>query len=382
MSHYDVIVVGTGGVGSAALFHIAQRGHRVLGLDQFPGGHDRGSSHGQTRIIRQAYFEHPGYVPLLRRAYELWSQLEQQVEQRLYHKVGLIEVGPPGGIMLPGVLESSRRHGLAIERLTPRDVAARYRGFRVPAGYEAVFEQDAGYLLVQRCVLAHLAAAQQHGAELKTDRAVRGWRRDGTNVVVQTDSESWSASRLIITAGAWASQLLSDLKISLRVLRKHLHWYACQSELYRQERGCPVFFYEVEEGFYYGFPQIDDQGVKVAEHHGGSPIDDPLRVDQSVDVLERARVERFVGAHLNEVSLTPTHHAVCLYTMSPDEHFIVDRHPELEQVAFAAGLSGHGFKFAGVLGEALADLACDGKTSLPIGFLSCERPGLKSTPFN
>jgi monomeric sarcosine oxidase len=378
MSHYDAIVVGAGGVGSAALFHLARRGLRVLGVDPFGPGHDRGSSHGQTRIIRQAYFEHPDYVPLLRRAYQLWSELEKQVQEQLYYEVGLIQIGPPDGIVVPGVRESARLHGLPIEEFSARDMPERFsRRFRVPEGFQAVFEQRAGYLLVERCVLAHLAAAERSGAKLATGQSVQSWRPTGSGVQVQTDRETFSAARLIVTAGAWAGQLLASLNIRLRVLRKHLHWYANHSRLYREEQGCPTFFYEIPDGFYYGFPQIDARGIKVAEHHGGEPVANPLTVDRAVDLEERRRVERFLQSYLPGVSLEPTGHCVCMYTMSPDEHFIVDRHPEYEQVFFAAGLSGHGFKFTAVLGEVLADLAVQGHTSLPIEFLRLDRPALR-----
>jgi sarcosine oxidase len=377
MTTYDVIVLGTGGVGSAALFHLASRGVRVLGLDRFPPGHDRGSSHGQTRIIRQAYFEHSDYVPLLRRAYELWADLEQRRGQSLFYDVGLLEIGPPDGVVIKGVLESARLHNLEVDRLSPADVASRFPGFHIPDGCEAVFERRAGYLLVEQCVLAHLDEAQKLGAELRTGETVLGWTADTGGVTVTTNTQSYSAARLIVTAGAWASQLLSELGVSLHVLAKHLHWYANEDASYRQDSGCPTFFYEMPDGYFYGFPQFDDQGVKIAEHSGGAIVADPLSADRSVDPQDRRRVEQFLSSHLPGVSNRATHHAVCFYTMSPDEHFIVDRHPRHNQVAFAAGLSGHGFKFSTVLGEVLADLVLNGQTPLPIGFLRYDRPALR-----
>ncbi len=377
MNTYDVIVLGTGGVGSAAAYHLARRGARVLGLDRFPGGHDQGSSHGQTRIIRQAYFEHPDYVPLLHRAYQLWRDLEIQHGSRLYHEVGLIEAGPPGGVVLRGVREAARRHELQVDELAPRELADRFPGFVVPEGSEAVFERQAGYLLVEECVLAHLEAARRRGTELRSGESVVAYRTGGGGVVVRTESDSYAADRLVITAGPWAGALLADLNVPLRVLRKHLHWYACDDARYRADRGCPTFFYETAEGYFYGFPQLDDQGVKLAEHSGGTVVADPLADDKAVEPLDRQRVEQFLAAHLPGVSNRPTAHAVCYYTSTLDEHFIVDVHPLHPRVVFAAGLSGHGFKFTGVLGEALADLALQGKTNLPIEFLSSRRAGAK-----
>ncbi|NIP87208.1 MAG: N-methyl-L-tryptophan oxidase [Planctomycetales bacterium] len=374
---YDVIVLGLGGVGSAALFQLALRGARVLGIDQFAPPHARGSSHGHTRIIRQAYFEHPDYVPLVRSACQLWQKLERRTGRQLYHQVGLLEVGSPRGKLIPGVLHSAACHGLAVQQLTAADVARDYPAFTLPADTVAVFERDAGYLLVEDCVEAHLQEAVACGAHIRTHTVVRQWRADGGGVHVASEDAHWKADHLVITAGAWAGELLAQLNVPLRVLRKHLHWYATADSRYRAERGCPLFFYETAEGCFYGFPQIDSRGVKIAEHSGGELVADPGKVARDVDSGDRLRVERFLQTHLPSVSTQPTDHAVCLYTMSPDEHFLVDRHPHQPQVVFAAGLSGHGFKFAPVLGQALAEMVLDGQTGLPMEFLHAQRAGLR-----
>src|SRR5688572_21843051 len=196
---YDVIILGTGGVGSAAAFHLARRGARVLGLDRFPGGHDRGSSHGQTRIIRQAYFEHANYVPLLRRAYELWAELESLADEKLFHRVGLLQIGPPEGYVIGGVLGAANQHGLVVDELTAAQSQSRFPGFRVPPGMVGVFEPAAGYLRVERCVLAHLAAARQQGATLKTGVTVLSWQADDDRVSVATDHGAFTAEKLVIT---------------------------------------------------------------------------------------------------------------------------------------------------------------------------------------
>ena len=373
MSTYDVIVLGTGGVGSAAAFHLAKRGAKVLGLDRFPPGHAHGSSHGHTRIIRKAYFEHPDYVPLLHRAYELWSDLEVGSGKQLYAPVGLIEIGPSHGVVIPGILLSARQHGLPIEKITAGDLPKRFPGFTMAPDHEAVFERDAGYLFVEDCVVTHAAEARKLGARLQDGQAATSWSSTGSSVTVTTSAATYQASCLVITAGAWAGGLLADLGIALRVLRKHLHWYSCSEKTYRSDAGCPAFFYETGAGYYYGFPVLDDRGVKVAEHHGGTAIIDPLSDDRSVESDERGRVQAFLETNLPGVSPHATDHAVCYYTVSPDEHFIVDRHPEYANIVFAAGLSGHGFKFTSVLGEILADLALDQPPSQPIDFLSCRR---------
>ncbi len=374
MSHYDAIVLGTGGVGSAAAFHLARRGARVLGLDRFPGGHDRGSSHGQTRIIRQAYFEHADYVPLLRRAYELWFELEGLSQEQLFHQVGLLQIGPPEGIVVRGVLTAAWQHGLAVDKLTAAQSQARFPGFRVPAGMMGVFEPAAGYLRVERCVLAHLAAARQHGAELRTGVTVQSWSSDEGRASVNTDQGVFTADKLVITAGAWAPQLLADLGIQMTVRRKHLHWFESNRPVYRGAQA-PTFFYEMPQGLFYGFPAIDEMGVKVAEHSGGETITDPLTDPRPLEEQDLARVRDFVREQLTgiERSARLTQHEVCFYTMSPDEQFIIDTHPRHKNVVFSAGLSGHGFKFTSVLGEVMADLALSGTSPLPIGFLGAGR---------
>jgi sarcosine oxidase len=375
---YDAIILGIGGVGSAALFHCAQRGVRVLGIDRFTPPHDRGSSHGDTRLIRQAYFEHPDYVPLVQRAFDLWRDLERRSGQSLYHETGLLQVGPPAGEVVSGVRESARRHALDIENLSAREATRRFPGFRVPEFCEAIFERRAGCLLVERCVEAHLRQATRLGAETRTDESVRGWHAEGDGVVVETDEGSYSAARLIICAGAWSAQLLDALGISLEVRRKPLYWWRTRTEAYRADRGTPGFLYDLPHGCFYGFPQIDPRGVKVAEHTGGSIVLDPLTVDRDLHVDDQQRVAEFVGEYLSEATTHCSDYTVCMYTMTPDANFVVDRHPEHLQVAFAAGLSGHGFKFTCVLGEALTQLAFDGHTELPIGFLSATRPELRN----
>jgi sarcosine oxidase len=374
MTHYDAIVLGTGGVGSAAAFHLARRGARVLGLDRFPGGHDRGSSHGQTRIIRQAYFEHADYVPLLRRAYELWGELESLADEKLFHRVGLLQIGPPDGYVIGGVLGAANQHGLAVDELTAAQSEARFPGFRVPPGMVGVFEPAAGYLRVERCVLAHLAAAKQQGATLKTGVTVLSWQADNDRASVITDHGAFTADKLVITAGAWAPQLLSDLGIQMTVRRKHLHWFECNDSVYRGPNA-PTFFYEMPHGLFYGFPAIDELGVKVAEHSGGETVFDPLTDPRPLEEQDLSRVREFVGEELPRVGKSARHtrHEVCFYTMSPDEQFIIDAHPRHKNIVFSAGLSGHGFKFTSVLGEVMADLALTGTTCQPIGFLSAGR---------
>jgi monomeric sarcosine oxidase len=373
MKSYDAIVLGAGGaVGSAALWHLAQRGVRVLGLDRFVPPHDQGSSHGQTRVIRQAYFEHADYTPLLQESYRLWEQLASRVGNQLYHEVGVLQVGPADGKVVPGVLQAAKEHELKVDRITPAAIRQRWPGFRVPDDLVGVFEQQAGYLMVEECVKAQVEVAKMEGAELRCPVEVQGWNADEP-IQVHTSVGEFLTSRLIVAAGAWAGPMLGDLGVPMKVRRKSLFWYEVEDKLYGAGNSFPTFFFELPEGMFYGFPQLDDRGVKLAEHTGGKLVADPLQLDRSLHRDEQDRIETFLQQHLPRVSSRNTDHVVCMYTMSPDEHFIVDHHPSCPGVVFAAGLSGHGFKFAAVLGKVLADMSLQGGTDLTIDFLSLKR---------
>lgn len=378
---YDAIVLGAGGVGSAAIWQLARRGLRVLGIDRFAPPHDRGSSHGQTRIIRQAYFEHPDYVPLLLESYRLWEELELETGRRLKLETGLLEAGPADGVVVPGVLAAAAQHRLGVEQLTASEVEARWPAFRLRGeagdqeGLVGVFERRAGLLYVEECVDACLAESKRHGAELLTGVEVLDWT-SGADVVVRTTVGEFRAARLVIAVGAWSTTLLGSLGVPLQVRRKSQMWFrpgAGVGESTKASDGFPCFLVEQPHGVFYGFPALDERGLKAAEHSGGDVVADPLTVDRTLHLVESERVDEFLHAHLPSVQTPCREHAVCLYTMSPDEHFIVDRHPADPRIAFAAGLSGHGFKFTPVLGRVLADLVVDGARSLPIGFLNLGR---------
>lgn len=382
MSHpaqtvFDVIVLGTGGVGSAAMYHLAKRGAKVLGIDRFPPPHDRGSSHGETRVIRRSYFEHPNYVPLLNRAYNLWEELEDASDRSLFLKTGLVYFGNPSGAVLQGIRDSSQQHGLNVEDVTATEAGKRFPQFAAPNDANCMFEADGGCLLVEACVAAHIDQATRWGATLHSPETVISYSATDTNCVVTTNKSTYHAARLVITAGAWNSNLLADLKLPLRIVRKHLHWYKTDSSHYAyngtSDGDCPCYFFETNDGYFYGCPGVSELGLKVAEHSNGDEISDPLNVDRSEDQTDVQRIDNFVTRHLPQLSRRRRQHKTCFYTMTPDEHFIVDRHPEHSAVVFAAGLSGHGFKFTSVLGETLAQLAANEQPTAPIEFLNCQR---------
>lgn len=378
MQHYDAIVIGVGGIGSSAMYHFGKRGLRVLGLDRFPTAHQFGSSHGQTRLIRQAYFEHPDYVPMLKRAYSQWETLSEECGKELYREVGVLQVGPRYGRILPGVLESAKLHQLEVTELTARQANERFPGFTIPDSLSAVFEKRAGFLFVEEAIKAHTALALKAGATLQVGDSVRGWSATPGRVEVQTDRETYTASHLVITAGSWVNDFLGSLGINFEVVRKSLYWFETASPVYRADQGAPGFIIESPAGNFYGFPQIDDMGVKCAEHSGGLPVSNPLAYSREEDAQETQRVFEFLRDFMPQVTPRQTRFDTCLYTLSPDRNFVVDRHPDHPHVSFAGGLSGHGFKFATVLGEVLTELSLGLPTSAPAEFLSSRRPGLRS----
>jgi monomeric sarcosine oxidase len=370
LNKFDLVVLGTGGVGSAALLHAARSGARTIGIDRFIAPHNRGSSHGQTRIIRQAYFEHPKYVPLLLESYRLWQDLETACRESLYFETGLLQVGPADAVVVPGVIRAAKEHGLKVDQVTASDIQSRWPAFRVPWQFAGAFEQRAGYLLVEQCVAAHLAAAREAGADILAPCEVLAWE-PGSPIRLRTTTGELTTDKLIITAGPWASQILGELDIKLEVRRKGVFWFKSRQPF----AGSPCYLFELPEGVFYGFPEIGGR-MKVAEHSGGTILADPLCVDPAIDSHEAERVLGFLDSYVPNMANGLAEHQTCMYTMSPDEHFIVDRHPLESNVIFAAGLSGHGFKFTPVLGRALAEMALADGTNLPVGFLSLQRFGV------
>lgn len=370
MQSADVIVLGVGGMGSAACYHLAKRGVSVLGIEQYSTGHDRGSSHGDTRIIRQAYFEHADYVPLLKRAYELWNSLSEECGQKLFHKTGVVFFGEVQSNLITLILKSATLHGIPVQVLDREQAVKKWPGYVPPQNFQAVFEPGAGYLEVENCVRAHASLAKKMGATIVSDQKVLEWREQNGEITVVTDKNTYHAKKLVVTAGAWNKNFLKDLNISLKVHRNIALWYKADDR-YLKEKGMPCFGMEVPEGFIYGFPQIDEFGVKVALHKPGNFVEDAYHVDREVHASDRTIVESCLKKYLPGLDVKkPLKQSVCFYTMSKDEHFIIDKHPQHKNVVFAAGFSGHGFKFASVVGEILADLAQYEKTSHPIKFLN------------
>ncbi len=369
---YDAIVVGLGGMGSATAYHLARRGQRVLGLEAHERLHKLGSSHGRSRIIREAYFEAPQYVPLVRRSYELWRELEAESGRRLLRITGGINIGPPGGALVTGALASVREHSIPHEYLDASEIVSRFPALDPPEDFAAVYEPTAGALDPEACVSAHLDLAASLGAELRFDEPVAEWCADGSGVRVRTALSEYRAISLVLAPGPWAGRLLADLRLPLRVVRKVVAHFEPEHPELLAPPACPVFLWEVPEGVYYGLPHLEGQGVKFGRHDGGEECF-PEAVRREVEDAEVEELRRVLRRYVPGAAGRELERLTCLYTMTPDEHFVVDHHPEHEQVVFCCGFSGHGFKFSCVVGEALADLITSGRTGHPIGFLSVAR---------
>ncbi|MDQ6626758.1 MAG: N-methyl-L-tryptophan oxidase [Verrucomicrobiota bacterium] len=371
---YDLCVVGLGGMGSATLAQSAARGVRVIGLEQFSRGHALGASSGRTRMIRKAYFEDPAYVPLILRAYELWYALERVAGEQLLYSTGVLTVGTEASEIIAGTRRAAHEHNLALDCLTAADLRKRYPTLKAQTDEVGLFEPDAGVLKPERAIAAQLARAEELGATTRFNVAMSRWEaRAGGYDVVLEDGSRVSARTLILALGPWVQRTLGDLGVAIRVQRNVQAWFAPKSDAYAAG-SFPAFLLN-RAGLpapLYGFPDFGD-GVKVAWHGFGDLTDAEQlnrEIDQGRDIQPLARA---MDAWMPLAASKFVDAKACVYSLTPDEHFVVDRHPEHERVILCGGFSGHGFKFAPVIGEVAADLAIDGATRHDIDFLSLRR---------
>lgn len=371
---YDVIVIGLGGMGSAAAYHLAARGQRVLGLEKFTPAHDRGSSHGGSRIIRQSYFEDPAYVPLLLRAYELWAGLAADSGRDVYRMTGGLFLGPPDCLTVAGSLRASREWGLPHDLLDGKEVRARFPNFTPHPGDAGLYEANAGFARPELTVRAHLDLAEKAGATLRFGADVLDWSESSGGVTVRTPGETFTAGQLVICPGAWAPQLLAEFGIPITVERQVLYWLDPVGGT-ASFVDHPIFIDENASGAQiYGFPAIDGPrgGVKVAFFRKGVECT-PETIDRTVHDHEVREMRDRVAELLPALDGPCVHSATCMYANTPDQHFVIARHPDSERVTVACGFSGHGFKFVPVVGEILADLAISGATAHPISLFDPRR---------
>ena len=364
----DSIVVGLGAHGSAAAYHLAKRGRSVLGFDRFARGHTLASFGGLSRIIRLSYYEHASYVPLLKRAWGLWRELERDSGETLLAQTGGLYMGRPDGELVTGSLASARTHGLEHQVLESAELRRRFPVFNIDPDWIGVLDSQAGWLAPERCVETHLRQAERHGATLRFAEPIERWEPDGEGVRVTSSQGSYRARRLVIAAGSWLPRLLPQLAPHLWVERNVLFWFEPRGELDAFAR-LPVYIVEDNDRFYYGFPYDRENGIKMAGLHFGDRVD-PDTVDREASPADEERVRAWLRRRMPLANGERRRAQVCMYTNSPDRHFIIDREGP---VTYASACSGHGFKFASAVGEILADLATAGRSSLDIGFLSGDR---------
>ncbi|MFZ9660829.1 MAG: N-methyl-L-tryptophan oxidase [Chitinophagaceae bacterium] len=371
--HFDHIVVGLGSMGSSTLYQLSKRGKSVLGLEQFQSPHEKGSHGGQSRIIRMAYYEHPDYIPLLQKAYNNWDILEKESGKKIFHRTGLYYTGPVTHDIIHHVKESAQAYQIELEKKKLPHIYS-------PDHWETILEPDAGFLKPELAVKTFLEEAQKNGATILQHTSVLEWKREGKIVIVYSDKGTFSCNKIIFTAGPWTSSLLKETEKHLSITRQLLVWIKVQDKEKYAPDNFPCWFIveENKPGAYYGFPWMgqdaynDVEGLKFAYHYPGE-MTDPDKVNREIDDMELNDIRDIVHKYFRiepNIAFAKT----CLYSNTPDEHFVIDNMPGMEEnVCYAWGFSGHGFKFVSVVGEILADLAIDGTTSLPIDFLKAGR---------
>ena len=364
---YDVIVAGLGAMGSATAAHLALRGRRVLGLERWTPGHKFGSSHGDSRIIREMYFEHPMYVPLLKRAYELWKDLGDRINEKLLNINTGLMIGPENGMLVTGTLRSASEHGLAHEVLSPAEVKKRHPAFELRSDLVAVVDPRAGWLDPEQCNAAHLKTAAQQSADLRFEEPVVSWTASGDSVSVTTSHATYSADHLVLCAGARTLSLLGDLKLKLEVERQAVFWMDAPNTADYIARVFPIWAYEYKPGFIaYGFPELP-RGVKASGMHDGEIVANADDVDRSVTEEDESALKHAISPVLPSLSrATVRERDVCLFTNTPDHDFLIDFHPQHSRVLVSSACSGHGFKFASVVGEIQADLITEGQSAFDL----------------
>ena len=363
----DAVVVGVGGVGSAATAHLARRGHDVVGIERYDVPHARGSSHGISRILRLPQYETPAYVPLVRRALDNWSTLEEGYPRQLFHSTGSVAVSSPEeGSVYERSKGACDTHDIDYEDLSGPALNERFPGYDVPATHRAVYQPDGGFLHPEQCTVAHVEAAQDHGATIRARESVENWRADESGVVVTTDRGRYVADRMVVTAGAWTGQLLAALSGYLQPERQVLGWFQPDHPDRFAPSNFPVFSAVVPEGHFYGYPAYEVPGFKIGKFNHREETGRPDEIDREPDREDERVLREFVSRYAPDADGPTMGLSTCMFTNTADGDFLVDHHPDHPNVVVGAGFSGHGFKFASAVGEALADLAVAGETDLPV----------------
>ena len=355
---YDAIVIGAGGMGSAAAYYLSRMGQKTLLLEQFQLDHDRGSSYGESRIIRYAY-DHPAYIALAKASYPLWRELEAASGEELYIKTGGIDFGIADDPQMLAIDHSLTVSQIPFEKLSPAETAQRFPQFRLEDGMETIYQADAGVLKASQCVKAHVRLAQQQGTTLIEQAIVQRITPTADHVTIETSQGTFQAGRLVMAAGSWSKHLLEKIGLALPLAptrEQQLFFRGNPPENFLPDQ-FPTFIAWLPEITFYGISNVDGKGFKCAQHRSGEVVD-PDQVKREIDPAYIERVRGFMKHHIPTGDGEPTAGRICLYTMTPDEDFIIDRHPEYPYISFGAGFSGHGFKFTTLIGQILANLAC------------------------
>ncbi|WP_226035168.1 N-methyl-L-tryptophan oxidase [Aquibacillus saliphilus] len=372
--NYDVIIIGAGSMGMAAGYYLTNKGKQVLLLDAYDPPHAEGSHHGETRIIRHAYGEGDSYVPMALRAQSLWLDLQTLIDRELFIQTGVLNVGKPESEFIRNIKKSANTYALSVEELTTLEINDRWKGFNVPKGLIGYYEKNSGILLSEDCIRAYRDLAVMGGATLKTHSPVREITHDNNRVIVKTKSEVFTGDSLIVTAGSGTPKILSliGLESPLQVVRKTFSWFDSDESIYSAEN-FPAFAFDLPTETYYGFPGANGSGVKIGRNDGGYPISDPNKLKEFGNYQEdKQDVIDFSSKYLSDVK----DHSIgktCTYTNTPDGNFIIDKHPNHNNVLIACGFSGHGFKFSSVIGEILSQLNTEGKSDFDLRQFSMDR---------
>jgi sarcosine oxidase len=358
IERFDVAIIGGGTMGSAAAWALTKKGLRPVVLEQFSVVHDRGSHSGDTRIFRHAYAESPDYVPLVLRADELWQELMAATGELVLNRCGGLELSAPGYDHATSAREAADIHNLSYEWLTPADARSRWPQIAIPDDWDVLYSDASGFLNVEPAIRGMMTLAEHAGAVVKTGSLVTAWGNAGGHIWIDTAAGRIEAEAAIITAGAWAGRALKDLGLPLHVRRKTLWWQRLQHPEQFTPDTLPVFITDSDFGGIYGFPCVDGASLKIANHLEGDRVD-PDMVDRTTHPGENADVLALAAQLFPDVTSEVVKSAVCLYMMTPDTDFVLDRYPGLPNVSIGAGFSGHGFKFAPAVGEVLANLVTD-----------------------
>jgi len=380
-THFDVIVVGAGSMGMSAGYYLSKQGIKSLLIDAFDPPHTNGSHHGDTRIIRHAYGEGREYVPFALRAQQLWYELESKTHHKIFTKTGVLVFGSKGeSPFVAETMEAAREHSLTVDLLEGEELNQRWPGITVPKTYNAIYEPNSGVLFSENCIRAYRELAEAQGATVLPNTPVEDFEITEDSVTIHTANGSYTADKLIVSMGAWNSKLLSKLNINipLQPYRQVVGFFECDEAQYSNNVDFPAFMVEVSNGIYYGFPSFGGCGLKIGYHSFGQKIDpDTINREFGAYPEDEENLRLFLDKYMPGANGKLKRGAVCMYTKTPDEHFVIDLHPQYSNVAIAAGFSGHGFKFSSVVGETLSQLVTTGQTEHDISIFSINRPALK-----